>query len=307
MLVKVGIMQPDKLQTALEKLLPGTITVLRTEPVSGGCISEAARATVRDSNGDARNYFVKRNSTNFLRNFQCERNGLAAIEASGTMKVPSPIAVGLHDDQAWLVLEWVEHGKKGTDFFTEFGKQLAELHRCTRSTGAGWEEDNYLGATIQSNSPMPHWVEFFAEHRIEAQLKLAVDHHRLPKRVIESLEKIIRRMDRILAGSESDTSLLHGDLWSGNYLADECGNPVLIDPAVYRGNREAEFGMLKLFGGCPDTFYEAYDGTYPLAAGWERRNRVYILYHLLNHLNLFGSGYLSDCEKMAARILSESS
>ena len=300
-------MEPNKLQRVLDALLPHSVTLQRSDPVSGGCISEASRVTVQDSNGNKRHYFVKRNHCDFLNNFQCERNGLAAIQASGSIKVPKPIGLGLHDTQAWLILEWVEPGVKCKNFFAQFGQRLANLHRCTKSMETGWEEDNYLGATRQQNAPMLHWSEFFAQRRIEAQLKLGVENQRFPSRLITEIRQIVERMDRILAGSESETSLLHGDLWSGNYLADAEGNPVLVDPAIYRGNREAEFGMLKLFGGCPASFYDAYHQTYPLAAGWERRNHVYVFYHLLNHLNLFGAGYLEDCQRMAARILSESS
>ena len=111
-------------------------------------------------------------------------------------------------------------------------------------------------------------------------------------------------MDDLLAGRDDQTSLIHGDLWSGNYLCDSEGGPVIIDPAVYYGCREAEFGMLKLFGSCPNEFYEAYDDVFPRRDGCQRRTDVYVLYHLLNHLNLFGRGYLDHCRQVAAEVLS---
>ena len=135
------------------------------------------------------------------------------------------------------------------------------------------------------------------------QLRWGVDRGGIDGGLRRSLEELIAKLPEILEGRDDETSLLHGDLWSGNYLAAEDGRPVIIDPAIYHGCREAEFGMLRLFGGCPETFYEAYRAAWPLPDGWQRRTNVYVLYHLLNHLNLFGGGYAGSCRETAAEIL----
>jgi fructosamine-3-kinase len=180
---------------------------------------------------------------------------------------------------------------------------LASLHRSTQGQQIGLEINNFLGAAPQINTPANCWSRFVAEYRLGFQLRWAADQGLDDAALRRDVELILRQLDQLLSGSESTTSLLHGDLWSGNYLGDSSGAPVLIDPAVYYGNREAEFGMLKLFGACPRRFYEAYHEAFSFADGWQRRINVYVLYHLLNHLNLFGRGYLAQCVDVAGQIL----
>jgi fructosamine-3-kinase len=297
-------MQERIFQEALHQLVDGSVSVAAVERVGGGCISETFRLLVSSENGKQNHWFVKINDSSFLDNFQCERNGLAAIGQSGAIRTPKPIATGLSNDRAWLILEWIDRTTQTSAFFNRLGRQLAELHRCTSGDEIGWRENNFLGTSIQNNTPIGDWVDFFAQHRIESQLKTAVDRHSIPSRLVKDTTSILSQMPSLLSGSEKKTSLIHGDLWSGNYLSDSAGNPVLIDPAIYRGNREAEFGMLRLFGNCPLNFYRAYDQEFPLLEGWQRRCDVYTLYHLLNHLNLFGFGYLDDCTRMCQKILS---
>ena len=248
---------------------------------------------------------VKSNHQQFVDNYRCEWNGLTAIERTGTIRVPRLIASGIVEDEAWLILEWVKRGKKTSNFFESFGRQLATMHLTTRGHEIGWEQDNYLGASLQRNQAKQNWPDFFASQRITMQIRMASDQYDLPQSFLSQLEKIASAMGSVLQGSEPETSLIHGDLWSGNFLSDEEGKPVLIDPAVYRGNREAEFGMLRLFGNCPALFYDSYHESFPLPDGWENRCNVYVLYHLLNHLNLFGPSYLEDCQRMCSTILSE--
>jgi fructosamine-3-kinase len=217
--------------------------------------------------------------------------------------VPKPIAVGHVGNAAWLVTEWVEQGSAGKGFYQRFGRALAGLHRCTLGDHIGLDHENFLGSARQINTPRDTWNEFVAAHRIGFQTRWAIDQGLAGAALQRDCEQIIDLMDDLLEGREDQTSLLHGDLWSGNYLCDREGDAVIIDPAIYYGCREAEFGMLRLFGSCPGDFYESYLDTFPLPAGWQRRVSVYVLYHLLNHLNLFGTGYRSQCQRLAAEIL----
>ena len=292
-----------RLQDALTSLLGKPCLVTETRPVGGGCISDAFRVSVSVDQAAPCVRFVKRNDASFEDNFRCERLGLDELAQADAIRVPTPTAVGSLGGDAWLVAEWIESGKPSTSFFETFGVQLAKLHRNTLGTRIGWHQDNFLGAAKQSNTPAASWEEFVADRRIGHQLRWAIDQGLADSSLRRNVEAIIQRMPEILAGRNEQTSLLHGDLWSGNYLPDERGNPVIMDPAVSFGCREAEFGMIRLFGACPEAFYEAYQDAFPQADGWQRRVVVYVLYHLLNHLNLFGQGYLSQCHQTAAMIL----
>ncbi len=291
------------LQLALVELVPSVSSIVETRGVGGGCISQAHRVIARDETGQTRTLFVKSNVASFLDNFQAEWNGLERLSESGTIGVPKPIAVGVAENIAWLVTDWVEQRSHGHHFFESFGRGLANLHQATLGTEIGLESDNFLGSARQINVRCPSWVEFVAAHRIGFQIRWAVDQGLADPTLRGDCERIVQTMDRLLDGRDDQTSLLHGDLWSGNYLCDSAGEPTIIDPAIYYGCREAEFGMLRLFGSCPGSFYDAYLETFPLPDGWQQRVSVYVLYHLLNHLNLFGSGYHGQCRSLAAQIL----
>jgi protein-ribulosamine 3-kinase len=247
--------------------------------------------------------FVKSNVASFQDNFQAEWDGLVRLGGPAAIAVSKPLAVGTAGGRAWLVTEWIEQGRRGRDFFSQFGQQLARLHQSTLGTDIGLDHDNYLGSARQINERSDSWVDFVASSRIGFQIRWAIEQGLADASLSRDCEQIIRSMDQLLAGRDPQTSLLHGDLWSGNYLCDGEGRPVIIDPAVYYGCREAEFCMLRLFGSCPGDFYESYVETFPLPGGWQRRVSVYVLYHLLNHLNLFGSGYHDQCKRLAAEIL----
>jgi len=276
------------------------VQVINAKPLGGGCISEVfCLHTV--SHG---NLVVKRNSADMVSNFQCESAGLVAIDDAGSIRVPKVVAVGQFGDQAMLVMEHVRTSPSSSVAeFERFGRELARLHQTTRGNAFGWDTDNFLGAARQVNGQARSWADFVAEHRIGFQLRWAVDQGVLDGRLKSHCESVIDRMQKLLTGREEATSLLHGDLWSGNYLFDEMGAPVMIDPAVYRGCREAEWGMILWFGNCPVEFERAYESEWPMADGWRDRVKVYLLYHQLNHLNLFGGGYRSACEQTAAEIL----
>ena len=283
------------LQCAVESAVTRTTgiptTIVEFSSVRGGCINESGLVKT----ADGRLLFVKFNRSCSQRMFAAEAAGLQAIRRTGSIDVPELVALGAAETgEAFLVLEAIESGARTKNYFGEFGAQLANMHRQGRSDEFGFEADNFIGSTPQPNAWGNHWGQFWIRHRFEFQLRLAYSNgHR------EALNLYTDRwliyVEKLIGNREAPPALIHGDLWSGNYLVSNTGQPVLIDPAVYYADREAEFGMTTLFGGLPQEFYAAYQDTWPLDEGWEERVEIYRLYHLLNHLNLFGDSYLRPC------------
>lgn len=226
---------------------------------------------------------MKINAAEFADAFAAEADGLAALGEAG-MRVPQPLRHGAAGGEAFLVLEYLE--LTGDGDFAALGRMLAAAHR---STGArfGWHRDNYIGATPQANGWCNDWTEFWLERRLRPQVELARANG------FEIQDHLFS--ERLLAGHRPQPSLLHGDLWNGN-AGFSNGQPVLFDPAAYYGDREADLAMTELFGGFPPQFYAAYEAALPLEPGYEKRKPLYNLYHLLNHLNLFGGGYLAQVQ-----------
>jgi fructosamine-3-kinase len=253
------------------------------QAVSGGCIYDCYRVTVA---GKLR--FLKINDARYADAFSAEADGLAALRNAG-LRAPEPLAQGVAGGQAYLLLEFLELEGRGD--FAALGRMLAEAHRKP-GPRFGWQRDNYIGSTPQQNGWCDDWAEFWRERRLRPQLELA-------KSRGFDLGKVV--LDAVLENHKPQSSLLHGDLWSGNagFTAD---GPVVFDPAVYYGDREADLAMTELFGGFPREFYDAYNNAWPLEAGYAQRKHFYNLYHLLNHLNLFGGGYLGQV-KAALRLL----
>lgn len=244
--------------------------------VSGGCIHDCYRVSIA---GTAR--FLKANSAEHQDALAAEADGLAALRAAG-MRAPEPISNGVAGAHAYLVLQYLDLG--GRKDFAALGRMLAAAHRSP-GPRFGWHRDNYIGSTPQQNGWTESWAGFWQERRLRPQLELARKNgFDLPAPSVRLIEK-----------HNPQPSLLHGDLWSGNagFIAE---GPVVFDPAVYYGDREADLAMSELFGGFPSEFYRAYNEAWPLDEGYERRKPIYNLYHLLNHLNLFGSGYLAQVE-----------
>ena len=243
------------------------------QPVSGGCIHRCYRATFK-----GRRVFVKVNASRLADAFAAEADGLAALRAAGCT-APEPLAHGIAGSDAYLLMEFFELKSRGD--YAALGRMLAATHEVHGSE-FGWARDNHIGSTPQPNGRHENWTQFWRERRLEPQLALA-------KRNGYAID--IGDVCDLLDGHDPAPSLLHGDLWGGNagFLAN--GAPVLFDPAVYCGDREADLAMTELFGGFPPQFYAAY-GKPP--AGYETRKHLYNLYHLLNHLNLFGGGYLGQ-------------
>ena len=257
--------------------------------IAGGCIADSKIVTTQSG----KQFFVK-NLFGADDMFRKEANGLRELSKAASIRVPEVI----HADNAFLVLECIEQGGKPHNFFTVFGQSFAQMHQYT-SNSFGFFEDNYIGASPQYNicsgDAAQHWPAFYYEKRLLPQLKMAEANGVATQELRQGIHRLEARIETILSGSTEPPALLHGDLWGGNYLCDALGKPVLIDPAVYYGHREADLAMTKMFGGFAPDFYSAYQYTYPLADGWEYRRNMYILYHCLNHLNLFGGSYYGQC------------
>jgi fructosamine-3-kinase len=263
--------------------------------VGGGCINSGYQLT-----DGARSYFVKLNTATKIEMFAAEMAGLQVMQATGTIRVPTPVGYDVTGDTAFLVLEWLELGSGSSTAWTRMGEQLAAMHRSTCPQGFGWERSNTIGATPQPNLWMADWAEFWCTQRIEFQLQLA----RRRGGNFPQGDRLLATIPKILAGHHPQPSLVHGDLWSGNAAITQSGEPVIFDPATYYGDREVDLAMTELFGRFPHEFYQAYDAAYPLVPGYDRRKVLYNLYHILNHFNLFGGGYDSQANAMVDRLLS---
>jgi fructosamine-3-kinase len=266
----------------------------RHAEVGGGCIN---RAYVL-AGCDGSRWFVKLNHADKLAMFQAEARGLEEIQAARSLRCPAPLCVGASGAESWLVLEYMALAGHGSE--TELGLGLAALHgHVTRHYG--WDRDNTIGATAQSNRQSSDWLEFWREQRLRYQLDLAAV-NRLVGRVLDKGERLAASLEGLFPGYRPAASLLHGDLWGGNVAYAE-GSPVIFDPAVYYGDRETDLAMTELFGGFGTAFYAAYREAAPLDPGYPVRKLLYNLYHVLNHFNLFGGNYAGQAERMIDQLL----
>jgi fructosamine-3-kinase len=254
----------DDLRAALEASV-GSIRSIT--PVVGGDINEAAR-------------------------------GLNLLAAASALRIPRVIAV--IDQPAALVLDWIDLGSNKSAATEALGRGLAQQHRSTAEQ-YGLDHDNYIGSTPQHNTQVRSWIEFYRDRRLGVQRDLAHRNGHLTPDRARRLDRVMDRLEQWIDDDAVVPALLHGDLWGGNYLIDAQGQPVLIDPAVYYGYREAEIAFTKLFGGFGARFYAAYDEAWPLDHGYADRRDLYNLYHLLNHLNLFGEGYGGSVDAILRR------
>ena len=267
-------------------------------PVGGGCINSAAVIS-----GGGRRFFVKCNDADKEDMFAAEAEGLRELAKAGAVRVPEPVCWGAHGGSAYLVMEHLALASAGSGTQRRLGAALAAQHRVT-SASFGWFRDNTIGATPQVNTPAEDWISFYREHRLLFQLSLAAARG-APRRLIEGGERLAEALAAFFTDYRPVPSLLHGDLWSGNYAALDGGEPVIFDPAVYYGDREADIAMTELFGGFGRDFYAAYDDAWPRDPGYKVRKTLYNLYHILNHFNLFGGGYGGQAEDMTRRLLAE--
>ncbi len=266
--------------------------------IYGGCINE----TFKVSDGN-KHYFVKLNSASCLLMFEAEAAGLNEIYHSHTLRVPSPICWGKNNHQSWLVLEYLNLNNTSRGDAAALGSGLAAMHR-THSEHFGWMRNNTIGKTPQINTLTTNWVQFWRDHRLGYQLKLAKNNGYTGK-LQELGERLMSELNIFFNNTSPTASLLHGDLWNGNFSFDVEGQPIIYDPAVYHGDREADIAMTELFGMFPTAFYAAYRDDYPLDSGYNTRKILYNLYHILNHLNLFGGSYRHQAEQMINELLVE--
>ncbi|MCR9292645.1 MAG: fructosamine kinase family protein [bacterium] len=273
-----------------------SVEIVSAERCGGGCIHQAEQLTL----SDGRKFFVKSNR-DARDMFEKEAEGLQSLAAANTLRLPHVIGLGCVVKEDALILEFIPSGMRTKDFFFQFGTRLAELHRQLTADWFGWHTDNFLGSTPQKNPRTNSWSEFFAVHRLQSQLQLAERSGNHDGELSRAVSRICDKLESLLSGPREPACLIHGDLWSGNFLCDAQGQAVIFDPAVYFAHREAELAMPLLFGGFPQEFFAGYDEAWPLAAGWRDRVELYKLYHLLNHLNLFGRSYLQPCLEIARR------
>jgi fructosamine-3-kinase len=264
--------------------------------VGGGCINECFRLR-----GNGRTWFVKLNASPKAEMFAAEAAGLEEIVRTRTVRVPHPVCHGANAQASWLVLEHLEVEPAHGEAMRALGHNLARLHRVTAQR-YGWHRDNTIGATPQINTWSGDWPAFWRERRLGFQLELAASNGH-GRGWLANGKRLIEKLPAFFSGHRPVPSLLHGDLWSGNAAMAAGGEPVIYDPAVYYGDREADLAMTELFGGFPPSFYEAYRAEYPLDAGYPVRKHLYNLYHVLNHLNLFGGGYGAQAERMIEQLI----
>lgn len=276
-------------KAALTSFLGNDLGRIESKVVGGGCISEAFQ--IETSKGT---FFVKKNASSAISMFQKEMRGLNALAEPHAIAIAKPIGTFVVDQAAFLLMEWIEAAPPSAKFWDDFGASLAVLHQVSNPTH-GWLEDNFIGSLVQHNAPTQHFFDFFANQRILPLLKIAQDKGLIDEVLAKRCHQLLGKLSQLIP--ETKPALLHGDLWSGNFVVGPQGNAVLIDPAVYFGHPEVELAFTRLFGGFDQRFYDAYRATNPFEEGWEERIALFNLYPLMVHLILFGRSYLPEVRR----------
>ena len=295
------------IQKYLNQYFSARNSTIQFQSIGGGCINNCFQIII-----NSEKFFLKINSAGkYPGLFEKEKNGLTLLRSQNILRIPKPISCDEVEDKQILLLEWIKTGSRTQQFWKTFGEQLARLHYQTWSdrpglrkasggrrddqTRFGLDEDNYMGSLPQKNEPHGDWNKFFINCRLQPQIKLAEEKRLLQKKHLAAFENFYFKLPMIF--NEEKPSLLHGDLWSGNFMCDENAQPVLIDPAVYYGHRSVDLAMTTLFGGFDKAFYDAYNYHFPFPSNYQDQWEVANLYPLLIHLNLFGSSYLGQIEQ----------
>ena len=270
------------------------VSLKGSSPLSGGSINEAYRL---DTSAGA--FFMKYNRADaYPGMFGQEAMGLKLLKEAHEIRVPEVTGTGDDGRYSFILLEYIDPAAKSRDFWEDFGRRLAALHKHT-AENFGLGHDNYIGSLKQYNDSHDNWIDFFREERLLVQMEIAARAGLLTSRLEQSFRKLFLRLTDIFP--VEPPSLIHGDLWSGNYMVDENGAACIIDPAVYFGFREMDIGMSRLFGVFGSEFYNAYNEAWPMAPGWQERVDICNLYPLMVHVNLFGAGYLGSVEAVLRR------
>jgi protein-ribulosamine 3-kinase len=282
-------MIPQEIADSLVEIFSRTqnvsLKIFSASSLSGGCINHVHR--LKTSQGD---FCIKYNLRDrFPGMFIAEADGLDLLKSAGEITVPGVVGTGEAGSYSYILLEYIDSGKRNPQFMQDFGQSLARLHKHTAGY-FGHIIDNYMGSLPQSNFKHLTWNSFFVGERLKKQVDLAAGY--FSNSDLSAFDRVYSRLDELIPAEPP--ALVHGDLWGGNYMVGENGRACLIDPAVYYGHREVDIAMTTLFGGFDDTFYSAYHEEYPLEKGWRQRLDIFKLYPLLIHLNLFGSGYLGS-------------
>jgi fructosamine-3-kinase len=272
---------------ALSQQLSVKIQIIQAERIHGGDINETFRLNTNEGV-----WFLKLNDARrFPDMFLRERDGLDVLRNAGVINVPRPVLHGQAGTAAFLVTEFCERGTAAPDFWENFAAAIARLHQQTQPY-FGLGAANYIGSLKQYNTSYSNWAVFYAFNRLMPLARSAYDMHRLDKGMMQQMESLCKRLPQLFP--EEPPALLHGDLWSGNFMVGSNGRATIFDPAVYYGHREMELAMTRLFGGFDTRFYYTYQAIRPLVAGWQQRIGLCQLYPLLVHLNLFGGSYYND-------------
>jgi len=280
----------------ISKATQNSFEIQTTKSISGGDINRAFLFQSKNAR-----YFVKFNRAELVEMFAAEFAALTEIVQTKTVKVPAPITYGQTEHESFIVLEFVELKRASSQSERLLGEQLAKLH-LQKQPFFGWQINNTIGSTPQPNLRSENWLDFWREQRLDFQLKLAAQKGYGSQ--LQSLgKKLSERLEDFFTDYTPQPSLLHGDLWGGNAAATPENQPIIFDPASYYGDRETDLAMTELFGGFGRDFFAAYNDIWQLDAGYKTRKNLYNLYHILNHVNLFGGGYASQAKNMMQQLL----
>lgn len=275
------------IEAAISEATGRSFRLADTSGMGGGCINNASR--IRGTDGST--YFIKTNSLGFDEAFKAESHALKVMADTKTIRVPHPVATCNGGSQSALVLEFLPMGRNRHSDWRRMGRELAQMHLHV-DRQHGWAHDNFIGSSQQINTRHGDWITFYRECRLSPQIEWA----RKRGLFLRQADTLLQALPSLFDDYNPVPSLLHGDLWSGNAGFLEDGTPVIFDPASYYGDRESDLAMSEMFGGYPRDFYEAYDAEWPIHPGYHRRKQLYILYHTLNHYNIFGGGYGHQAE-----------
>ena len=270
-------------------------------PVSGGDINQAW--LTQTSSGES--FFVKTNHHDKLPMFEAEASGLTELKRRITednpLRVPQSLCTGANEQYTWLVMEYIPFGHSSGQSERELGRGLAMLHQQT-APQFGLNHDNFIGSTPQPNHQHNSWLDFLTHERFVPQFEFAKQHGFFPL-IAKEAEGLLDTLPALIDSHQPEPSLIHGDLWGGNKAVDESGTPLIFDPACYYGDRECDLAMTELFGGFSSSFYDGYNETFPIAEGYQERKKLYNLYHILNHANLFGSHYIQQSKSIMQQLI----